>query len=499
MVDRAHAEEFLRRLPQDDPFRMLEEITFWLKALRDAYGMLPLRSFEVLDLLDQTATTHRRHLTAEFVAMGSRYRKFQAQRIWNTSFQYARELGATYQHLLAQYRKSIIGADLLRPMLPIIVARAIRALHLELKWSLLRHGPVDQLLWQLAGELFSYAEENRFATESVKVYPGDQKASSVQSEYLQTLMLGISATDGLVPEYADLVDEFIRTYAEHFALERTPRPGCHYYVSLGSAKAPARLIQRVAASSAIRYFGPDAAVAMVDRTMDSINDRGMVPPEVNPGGMFKAAAILHVLDHLALHWGSSPPIRSSERTAALMRISVVHDFDSILSMVSGESLELDFNSSVEVWNVENESEGGFGAVITETVSDWLEIGSLLGIRMEEGATWGVGLVRRLHSPAEGVINVGIRYLSRGVVKVELTGVAAGASGADVNALVLLSSDEGSAQKGELSVMLPSGTFTADQSFTMRRLQRTYTLLPRKLLESGTGYELTRFLVRRSEI
>src|SRR3954467_9805019 len=46
MADRRPATEFLNRLPQDDPFRLLEEITFWLKALRDAYGMVPRRALE---------------------------------------------------------------------------------------------------------------------------------------------------------------------------------------------------------------------------------------------------------------------------------------------------------------------------------------------------------------------------------------------------------------------------------------------------------------------
>jgi hypothetical protein len=118
--------------------------------------------------------------------------------------------------------------------------------------------------------------------------------------------------------------------------------------------------------------------------------------------------------------------------------------------------------------------------------------------MEEGATWGVGLVRRLRSPAEGVTSVGIEYLSRGVVKVDLTGTSAGPSGTAINALMLLSSNEGSAHKGEVSMMLPPGTFAMDRNFTMRALERTYSLLPRKLLESGAGYELTRFLVRLPE-
>jgi hypothetical protein len=97
---------------------------------------------------------------------------------------------------------------------------------------------------------------------------------------------------------------------------------------------------------------------MLDQMIENINERGMIPPELNPEGMHKPAAVLHVLDHLASYWASSPPVRGSERTPAPARISVVHGFDSILSMVSGESQELDFNSNVEIWSVENESDGG---------------------------------------------------------------------------------------------------------------------------------------------
>jgi len=415
MVDRRHAEEFLGRLPRDDPFRMLEEITFWLKALRDAYAIVPQRAYEVVDLLDVTAKAPQRKLTTDFIALGSRYQNFQAQRTWNTSFQFSRELGATYQFLIDQYRQRASGAELLQPVLPVLVARAIRALRLELKWSLLRQGPVDQVLWKLASTLYSYAEGANIAADDLRVYPGTQEFSSVQLEYLQALMLWISATDTLPPENLHLVDALIEHYAEYFALVRTPRRGCHYYVDVAGGGTPARLVERVVPAPGIRYFGPDKAASMLDRTIETISERGMVPPELNPGGMHKAASILEVLDHLARYWDPTPPTRASERKSALARISVVHDLDAILDMVSGDSQELDFDSNMETWNVENESQTGFGAVVRETASDWLEIGSVLGIRGEEGASWGIGLVRRLSRPAAGTMYVGIESLSRGVV------------------------------------------------------------------------------------
>jgi hypothetical protein len=497
MVDRRHAEEFLGRLPRDDPFRMLEEITFWVKALRDAYGIVPQRAFEVLDVLDVTAKAPQRTLTSDFIALGSRYQKFQAQRTWNTSFQFSRELGATYQYLVDQYRKRTSGSELLRPVLPVIVARAIRALRLELKWSLLRQGPVDQVLWKLAGALYSYAEESKFATDSLKVYPGAPELSSVQQEYLQALMLAVSATDTLLPENLHLVDFLIEHYAGFFALVRTPRRGCHYYVDVANANAPARLVDRVAPAPGIRYFGPDKAAKMLDRMIESISERGMVPPEINPDGMHKAASILEALDHVARYWDLSPPTRASERKTAVTRISVVHGFASILTMVSGDSQDLDFDSNVETWRVENESQGGYGAVITETASDWLEIGSLLGIREEEGASWGIGLVRRLVRPAAGTMYVGIESLSRGAVKATVS-MTSGPARRELSALLLPSSSEGSAHSAEVVLMLPPGTFVIGQTYAMHTFGRVYPLLPREVREKGEGYELARFRVQPAQ-
>jgi cyclic-di-GMP-binding protein len=500
MVDRQHAEEFLRRLPRDDPSRMLEEISFWLKALRDAYGVVPQRAFEVVDLLDVTAKAPQLQLASDFVALGSRYHRFQAQRTWNVSFQFSRELGATYQHLLDQYRRGVGvgGSEALKPYLPMIVARAIRALRVELKWSLLRQGPVDSVLWKLAGTLYGFAEEAGLAAENLKLYPGATDFTSAQLEYLQVLMLSVSATDTLAPEMVHLVDSVVERHAEFFAITRRPRRGVHYFVDLAGAGTPARLVDRVAPAASIRYFGPDKAASMLDRLIDSIGERGMVPSELNPGGMHKAAAILEVLDHLVRYWDPTPPTRASERTSTLTRISVVHDFGSVLGMVSGESQELDFDSNVETWNVENESQGGYGAVITETASDWLEIGSLVGIKEEEGASWGIGLVRRLTRPAAGKIYVGIESLSRGVVKVNLSRASSQAPGPPAEALLLLSSREGSAQTSEVTLMLPTGTFSPGETVLMYAFGRRYPLRPKQLRERGAGYEVVRFQVESAE-
>jgi len=495
MADRRHAVEFLSRLPQDDPFRVLEEITYWLKQLRDAYGLIPQRALEVVDLFDVTAYPHRSKLVEYFIAVGGRYQNYQAQRAWNTSFHFAHELGAAYRFLIEQYRKRVTGFELLKPMLPMIAGRAMRALESELKWSLLRRGRLDETLWAAAGELYTYAEENGFATESMTLYAGEQTDSNVQREYLQALMLSISSADTLSPRKLHLAESFIRHYADFFVLERAPRRGCSYHVDLKAAKGPARVLSRAAPASTVRYFGPDQAAASLDNMIERVRVRDAAPAELELGGRFDAQTVLDVLEHLARYWDLTPPTRASERRPVLMRIDVVHDFGSIMSMVSGDSQELDFSSAMETWTLENESDGGLGARVTDGINEWLEIGSLLGIRLEEGASWGVGVVRRLSCPTTGQMFVGIQTLSKGAVRVD---VSATSDDKHDDALLLLSDSEGSAQTNELALMLPSGTFDAEKRFVVHTFGRAYPLTPKQLLESGTGYECARFRLQETE-
>jgi hypothetical protein len=229
--------------------------------------------------------------------------------------------------------------------------------------------------------------------------------------------------------------------------------------------------------------------------IERVRVRDSAPVELELGGQFAAQTVIDVLEHLERYWALTPPTRACERKPVLMRIDVVHDFRSILSRVSRDSQDLDFSSSMETWTVENESEGGFGAVVTEGTSEWLEIGSLLGIRLEEGASWGVGVVRRLSCPPNGRMLVGIQTLSKGAVRVDVSDTS---DDAPNDALLLLSDSEDSAQTPELALMLPTGTFDAAKKFVVHTFGRTYPVLPEQVFEKGAGYECARFRLYEAE-
>jgi hypothetical protein len=495
LADEKGAREFLAELPTQDPYKTLEEITFWLDATRGSDALKPLRIYEIIELLDQAAKPHQRKLSQEYLAAGQRLQKFQEQRIWSTVVEFWRQLGAAYEFCLAQSLPGVSGSGALKPMAPTITARALRALALELKWSLMRYGPVDPTLWGRLGALYAQAESGGYALKICTVYPGAFGESTVQREYLKALMLTMSATDSLLPRKLEVAERLIAQFCDQFVLQRQPAKACHSAVDLQTAKPPARVVARVSPTASLRYFGPGAAAETLEQLIDSITQSGAIPSTLNLGGSYEPGFVVEVLRHLARHWAAVPPARKQERRQTFARIHVVHDFEDVVAIISGESKDLDFQQNIETWTVENESEGGYGAVIADSATDWLQVGTLLGIKLEDGNAWGVGIVRRLANGANSQRYVGIQTLAKGgaCVKLYPAGPKSGTGSGD-DAVLLPSSAADSTGTGELSLLMRMGTFSPKQSLQMRAYERDYLLVPKQLLEGGQDFDMAKFRV-----
>ncbi len=495
MADEKGAKEFLSELPVHDPYKTLAEVCFWLDATRTASGLKPQRVYEIIDQLDQAAKNHHRRLSQEYLAGGVRLQRFQEQRIWSAIADVWRELGAAYEFCLAQTLPGVSGSGAIKPLAPVIAARALRALGLELKWSLMRYGPIDPTLWTRLAALYAQAEAAGYATKTCTVYAGPHADSTVQREYLKALMLAISATDSLLPRKLEIGERIIAQYSDAFQMQRQPAKGCYYCVDLEVAKPPARLMGPVPPAASLRYFGPGAAFERVERLIDSITTSGAVPADLNLGGSYETSVVVEVGRHLTRYWSATPPARREERRRSVARIHVVHDFDDVVSIISGESKDLDFQQNIETWTVENESDSGFGALIPDSASDWLRVGTLLGIKLEDGNAWGVGIVRRLSNGAERQRYVGIQTVAKGGALVKLFPVGAQelAGGGD-DAVLLPSSSADSTGSGELSLLMRMGTFSPRQSFRMRAYERNYLLVPKALVEGGQDFDMAKFRV-----
>jgi hypothetical protein len=488
------AREFIADLPALDPYKSLEELCYWLDTLGSADDLKLPRVLEIVDLIDQAAKNHQRKLSQDYLSGSARLQKFQEIRIWNAVFMFWKQLADTYQVCLTRFQAGAGGWGSMKGQMPMVVARALRALTLQLKWQLLRYGPVDQRVWEQMGKLYAYAEERGFATTPVVVYPGKFGESTVQREFLKGMMLNISSTDSLLPAKLEVAERVVAQFSEFFVMNRQPSKGCHYYFDLNEGKLPARVMSRLQMTPGLRFFGPGSAALELEKLIASVKADGVVPSHINLGGAFDPEWVLEALRHLARYWAPNPPARAGERRVSVSRMSVVHDFDEIVSTVSGETQDLSFDSTVEIWTVENESEGGYGALMPQASADWLHVGTLLGVKLDDGASWGVGIVRRMSAYDHKQRYVGIQVLTKGATVVKLAALGAVSDAELESALLLPSNANDTNGASEMNLLLRPGAFSLQKSMEMLAYQRSYLLVPRKLLEGGHDFDMARFRV-----
>ncbi len=134
-----------------EPVPAIEQLSSYLDAVKTADNLKPLRALEIVDLLDRTGRATQRRLSQTFVAENEQLTKFQQARLWGAVYAYWTQIAEGYRFCLAKYQVGAIGAGALTPQLPRIICRAMRACAGQLKWSLLRYGPVEPRVWQDLG------------------------------------------------------------------------------------------------------------------------------------------------------------------------------------------------------------------------------------------------------------------------------------------------------------------------------------------------------------
>ena len=502
MADIKQARALLAELPANDALKALEEVTFWLDSVVRTEGFKLEHRYQLFDLLDQAAKNHQRKLGQEYLASESPA-KFRENKLWTTNFDYWKMLITAYEQCIEQFESGAGGAGAIKKNIPVIIARAMRCLTLQLKWILLRYGLAEDRVWNDLGRLYLFAERAGITVTPAEIYPGAHGRGTVQQEFLKTLMLSISSTDGLTPVKQEIAERTVANFGSLYMLQPLMAPGCNYFFDLAARKPPARVIKGAEPGTTMRFFGAGTALPALERLMQDIKAQGAIPSSVNLGGTFELDLVLSVMQHLALYWSDTPPARSSQRRKIATSMTVVSGFQQIIESVTpvadDDSLDFDAASRGENWIVENVSDGGFGAIIPQSKVDWLKVGSLLGVQTETAQFWGAGLVRRLTRDEYQQRRAGIQVLSMAVIPVML--MPAGnesSSGAnrDGNPAVLLSSAPD--KNGEILLLLREGSFSQGQALDMSVRGRRYYLMSGKLIEGGDDFDLASFKVMKRE-
>ena len=501
MSDLKQAKLLISELPANDSLKALDEATFWLDSICRDEGFKVDSRYELFDLLDQAARIHQRKLSQEYLAT-DRQEKFRENKLWNTIFEFWKTLGNAYSQCIQQFQAGASGASSIKKDLPAIIARALRTLTLQLKWILLRYGPVDDRVWGEIGRLYLFADTKGIATTATGLAPGAHGQGSVQQEFLNALMLGVSSTDGLTPLKQEIAERTVAHFSSLYTLQAKPGPGCNFCFDLSTGKPPTRAMKGFEADKMTRFFGAGKALPALEQLMQEIKTKDGVPSHINLGGTYDANLVRSVMQHLARYWSDNPPARNSERHKIATRMTVVHGFRSTVRCITpaddGNSLDFLAHDGSESWIVENVSDGGFGAIIPQMKGeDWINVGFLLGVQTETAQYWGAGIVRRITRDEYQQRRIGIQLLSNTLIPVKLAPAGSVSSfnatrEGDLAVLLSIAPDK----NGEIALLLGGGSFTPGQMLEMNVRGKQYYMMPSKLVEGGDDFDWATFKIIR---
>jgi hypothetical protein len=497
MAEAKQARQIVDELPPGDAAKALEEITYWVETINQTGGFRLDRRFENLDLLDGAAKIPVRKLSQDYLSM-PRQLKFQENRLWNTVFGFWKQLGDGYLMCLEQHDGGAAGATAIRKSLPVIVVRSLRMLNLQLKWILLRYGPVEGRVWTEFARLYRLAEQKGFADISVGIYPGAHGTTTAKREFLRAMMLSASSSDGLPPTRQEIAERSVAQFSDAFRLATGPA-GCTHCFDLAIPAPPVRLFKGVQPTPTVRFFGAGDGLGALNRLIGQIVASGEVPKDVNLGGAYDKELVLGTLRHLAQYWAEAPPARGSERQQSAGRMTVVPGLPEILQALDpalNDTLDFSQDQPAESWLVENVSDGGYGAIIPAVKSDWIKVGALIGVQSDMSRYWGIGLIRRITRDENNQRRVGIQILSKTAIPVSVarsgTTVSSFNAGREPQPAVLLSTAPDA--QGEIALVMREGTFSSRDSLEMTVRDKMYLLLPSRMVEGGEDYDWAKFRV-----
>ncbi len=477
----------------DDPLRAVEDAAFWLQTYRQSTPQDPVRVFQVVDRVDDLTQPHRLAVMHEYLGAGGRMQTYREYRLWRAATTYARELADAYQFALRTTEQS--GKARPRNLLPTVAARCMRAHTLELRWALLRYSAVEDELWHRMGALFGECETLDIATLQFKVYPGMAGNSTVRREYLRALILSVSAMGNLLPTSQVIAERVIAHVAEFFLLARQSKSGCHFAVDLQASRPPYRISEGITPTRSVRFFGPGDASVIVEGLRRQAVAARSIPPELGLSPEFELEAFLEVLQHLTRHWDAQPPGRGEVRQRVLATMHVAYGFDRVTAAIGLEPGAQTLEEVTEAWTAENESSGGFGALLPVRDEDWLAVGRIIAAKPDWPAGWSVGVVRRVTARSPLHRSVGVQVLARGGMVVQLTSLPRDESAPPIDAVLLPVESQTNASGPEIAVVLPKGMTAQLDTCEMLVHGRPYVLSRGRIVESGVDFEITRFAIR----
>lgn len=462
--DAKSALQWLDDLRQDDLSTKLQRIREALATYlqQDRVGVSQLTALMLID--EQTQPTFE--LVCQQYIQNPRMGKQIEEKLWADIMGHARHMLAAYTRFVRHENPKPEEEGAFARATPVLLARALRYVGLEVKWHCFRFQAPPPNLWAAANQLYRLSEVSGVDSDPVMLYASAEGGTtSCADEFLRIQMLATLNNGNFALRQFDWADRWLGLWSRHIQIERKYRPGIHQFcVNLSEPSGPLKIHGPVE-GELIRFWGVADLLAEMNRTMSRL-EAGDAPAHIGLGEDARMPACLDFMRQLEILWSRehNQQLKREERFRVHRLVEVVQglrlifsavradderimakattraapDHDEVMDMkiygyvtdrtkqkiAAGQSRNHAYVHKAksiegEHWMVENESESGFGALITVDGHEGVRLGTLLGVRREEGAHWLIAVVRRLNRTSADQLYVGVQIISAASVSISM--------------------------------------------------------------------------------
>ncbi|AMC33990.1 hypothetical protein [Janthinobacterium sp. B9-8] len=420
-----------------------------------------LDSLSALLLIDDAAQPSYEAVCYQYIA-NPRMSKDIESRLWKQITSFAVDMAGIYQRFVQSETESGKKAEFAL-LMPKVLARSLHYLSIQAKWHYFRFEKVPSKLWTLSHQLYRLSEIEGCDSNPFPLYTSHaQEVTSCADEYIQMLMLGSLSNNNLSVRQIDWVDQWLNQWSKLIQMSRKFQEGRYHLCVNLQAPEGVQKIQAESEGEPFRYWGLHDLMHELEETLRRL-ENGATPRDLGMGKECPAPLAVELLKHLDIFWLMSirnSVVQRSERKKVAKIADIISGLDSIIGHVRLDNDknvrkasadgrgQVDYdeimdmrlygfvstrtkekttpNKIVEnkqndwhVWNIENESVGGYGAVVHLSENEWVRPGLLVANRLGRQENWHLGVIRRLNRLGDDEVYVGIQSLALSPIAVSL--------------------------------------------------------------------------------
>lgn len=394
--------------------------------------------------------------------------------------------------------------------LPLILQRAMDALHQLLQSCYETYSPTPAGVWSEIHQMFRYSLHENIQDAPVSDSP---YTATVNLSYKRALLLALADPYKLQPAEIRHTAAYLTRFGDHAHLlplsENAGAVG-HFLVRLDADKPP-RAIAHDASSTDSRtdiLLNTLELARLVHHHIAQL-EGGKTVGALNLPTEGKEIDYVGLLRRLLLSWGIAPK-RHFSRLKNEGRVEICVGIRALHCVLGGEipvkteeesqEITVQYATSVidkhschtlapVICSVINESAGGFALSRNERNGTQLRVGDVLGIRQEQSESWNVGVVRWAKSGSAENLELGVQMLAPAALPVQIRPTLASEQTPTELALLI---PELPLIRQSATILAPGGVFQPMREYLMEGQSGPQTIRATQLIEHTQSFDLFEF-------